>query len=136
MKSEAISHWYWTPDLRIVRHVAQPDGISQVDECSDVAYLEAEKERLEKKRLECLEGVESASKPSFKLYFEQLLSEVDYQLEYVNQRLSELRKTVEFLGDNQERSQSTTVSNQSDPDQFLGDKKHARKKISPRTPIQ
>ena len=98
MKAEVISNWYWTPELKIVRHVAQPDGISQVCECSDVAYLEAEKERLEEKRLECLEGAESASKPSFKLYFEQLLSEVDYQLEYVNQRLSELRKPAELLG--------------------------------------
>ena len=98
LKSSVISNWYWTPELKIVRHVAQPDGISQVDECSDVAYLEAEKERLEKKRLECLKEVESAEQATFKLYFEQLLSEVDYQLEYVNQRLSELRKPAELLG--------------------------------------
>ena len=37
-------NWYWTPDLKIVRNVAQLNGISQVQECSDVAYLEAEKE--------------------------------------------------------------------------------------------
>ena len=112
MTASTISNWYWTPDLRIVRHVAQPDGISQVDqpfcplppascllqECSDVAYLEAEKEKLEKKRQEWVEGAQSATQPSLKLYFEQLLSEVDYQLEYVNQRLSELRKPAELLG--------------------------------------
>jgi hypothetical protein len=98
MTASSISNWYWTSDLKIVRHVAQPDGISQVCECSDLAYLEAEKKRLEKKRQECLQGAESATKHSFKLYFEQLLPEVDYQLEYVNQRLSELRKPAELLG--------------------------------------
>ena len=127
MKAEVISNWYWTPELKIVRHVAQPDGISQVYECSDVAYLEAEKKRLEKKRHSGLEGASSASKASFKLYFEQLLSEVDYQLEYVNQRLSELRKPASSetffhkkeKPENFLRENTPTVSPQKEAENFL-----------------
>ena len=115
MTASSISNWYWTPDLKIVRHVAQPDGISQVCECSDLAYLEAEKEKLEKKRQECLEGAESATKDSFKLYFEQLLPEVDYQLEYVNQRLSELRKPAELLGGMENNQDSDQIPPSKNP---------------------
>ena len=132
MTASPTDNWYWTPDLKIVRHVAQPDGISQVDECSDVAYLEAEKERLEKKRLECLEGAESAIQASFKLYFKQLLPEVDYQLEYVNQRLSELRKPAEFLGD-KNSDQPEKISPRKTESEFLGDNQNADSpQISPR----
>ncbi len=90
-------NWYWTPDLKIVRNVAQKNGISQVQECSDVAYLEAEKEILETKRQECFEGANIATNRIKKVYFQELLKEVDYQLEYVEQRLSELKEPTELL---------------------------------------
>ena len=86
------TNWYWTPDLRIVSNVAQLNGISQVCECSDVAYLEAEKKKLEIKRQEWFEGASKATNAIRSVYFEELLKEVDYQLEYVEQRLSELRE--------------------------------------------
>ena len=96
-------NWYWTPDLKIVRNVAQLNGISQVQECSDVAYLEAEKEILETKRQECFEGANIATNRIKKVYFQELLKEVDYQLEYVEQRLSDLKEPTELL------EQSTTT---------------------------
>ncbi len=114
------TNWYWTPDLKIIRHVAQLNGISQVCECSDVAYLEAEKERLETKRQEWVEGASKATKPVLKVYFEQLLKEVDYQLEYVNQRLSELREPTELLEDKFDGQISS--SKKSDSDKLLEDK--------------
>ena len=103
-------NWYWTPDLRIVRHVAQLNGISQVDECSDVAYLEAEKERLEEKREEWASGASKATNAIRSVYFEELLKEVDYQLEYVEQRLSELREPELLEDKNCDRQISSSNS--------------------------
>jgi hypothetical protein len=94
------TNWYWTPDLRIVCNVAQSNGISEVCECSDVAYLEAEKEKLEIKRQEWVERVNIATNTIRAVYFEEMLKEVDSQLEYVEQRLSELREPAELLEDN------------------------------------
>jgi hypothetical protein len=92
------TNWYWTPDLRIVCNVAQSNGISEVCECSDVAYLEAEKEKLEIKRQEWVERANIATNTIRAVYFEEMLKEVDSQLKYVEQRLSELRKPAELLG--------------------------------------
>jgi hypothetical protein len=70
----------------------------EVCECSDVAYLEAEKEKLEIKRQEWVERVNIATNTIRVVYFEEMLKEVDSQLKYVEQRLSELRKPAELLG--------------------------------------
>ncbi len=109
------TNWYWTSDLRIVSNVAQSNGISQVCECSDVAYLEAEKQKLETKRQEWVEGASGATKTIWKVYFEELLKEVDYQLEYVEQRLSELREPAELLEDNNQNKYGDSEQN-SPPD--------------------
>ena len=55
-------------------------------------YLEAEKQKLETKRQEWVEGARKATNTIRAVYFEELLKEVDYQLEYVEQRLSELTR--------------------------------------------
>lgn len=111
------TNWYWTPDLKIVRNVAQLNGISQVQECSDVAYLEAEQEILETKREEWFEGANIATNTIRKVYFQELLKEVGYQLEYVEQRLSELREPTELLEvDNQIENKSGDLDQKSPPD--------------------
>ncbi len=66
------TNWYWTSDLRIVSNVAQSNGISEVFECNDVAYLEAEKERLEIKRQEWVDGARKATNTIRAVYFEEL----------------------------------------------------------------
>ena len=110
-------NWYWTPDLKIVRNVAQQNGIIQVQECSDVAYLEAEQETLETKRQECFEGANIATDRIRKVYFQELLKEVDYQLEYVEQRLSELKEPTDLLlVDNQIENKSGDLDRNSPPD--------------------
>ncbi|MGK7882836.1 MAG: ParB N-terminal domain-containing protein [Crocosphaera sp.] len=108
-------NWYWTPELKIVRNLAQQNGISQVEECSDVAYLKAEKERLETKRQECFEGANIATNTIRKVYFQELLKEVDYQVEYVKQRLSELREPTELLEDKNQNKYGDLAQN-SPPD--------------------
>ncbi|MGK7880461.1 MAG: ParB N-terminal domain-containing protein [Crocosphaera sp.] len=110
-------NWYWTPELKIVRNLAQQNGISQVCECSDVAYLEAEKEILETKRQEWVEGANIATNTIKKVYFQELLKEVDYQLEYVEQRLSELREPTDLLlVDNQIENKSGDLDRNSPPE--------------------
>ena len=111
-------NWYWTPDLKIVRNVAQQNGIIQVQECSDVAYLEAEQEILETKRQEWFEGANIATNTIRKVYFQELLKEVDYQLEYVEQRLSELREPTELLEQSTPIVEVVQSSNLSDTDEL------------------
>ena len=113
------TNWYWTPDLKIIRHVAQLNGISQVCECSDVAYLEAEKERLEAKRQEWVDGARKATNTIRAVYFEELVKEVDYQLEYVEQHLSELREPAELLG-GMDDSTEIPPSKMPDSEKLLG----------------
>ncbi len=109
------TNWYWTPDLKIIRHVAQSNGISQVDECNDVAYLFAEKVKLEIKRQEWVEGANIATNTIRTVYFEEMLKEVDSQLEYVEQRLLELREPVELLEDNNQIKNKYGDSEQKSP---------------------
>ena len=111
-------NWYWTPDLKIVRNVAQQNGIIQVQECSDVAYLEAEQEILDTKRQEWFEGANIATNTIRKVYFQELLKEVDYQLEYVEQRLSELREPTELLEQSTPIVEVVQSSNLSDTDEL------------------
>ena len=111
-------NWYWTPDLKIVRNVAQQNGIIQVQECSDVAYLEAEQEILETKRQEWFEGANIATNTIRKVYFQELLKEVDYQLESVEQRLAEVREPTELLAQSTPIVEVVQSSNLSDTDEL------------------